>query len=178
MNWNAPIRWGLIGGLATIIASILIYIISPASFASMSLMFGMLMFVVFFMVWGGVSFRRENNNSITFWQAFGAVLIIAAIVQLLSSGFSYILSNFIDTGLADLIKQKVIENTTEMMEKFNTPDDKIDEAIAQIEEQDFHFGLKEYAVRFMQGMGFYVVLGLIVAAFIKRPDKQVLPNEE
>ncbi|HEY0261882.1 MAG TPA: DUF4199 domain-containing protein, partial [Chitinophagales bacterium] len=179
MNWNIPIRWGLISGLASVILSILIYITTPESFASMWFGFLGLGIALFFMIWGGVSFRRENNNHISFVQALGAVLIIGAISSLLTSLFSYILFNFIDVNLADLLKQKVIENTTEMLEKFNTPEDATEAALDKIKEQDFHFGLKEFAIRYLQGLGFYAVLGAIVSAFIKRPDeKAVAPTEE
>lgn len=179
MNWNAPIRWGLIGGLVSVVISVLIYIISPSSFASMWLGLVILGLALFFMIWGGVAFRRENNDEITFLQALGAVLIIGVIISLLSTIFSYILFNFIDTDLAELIKQKVMENTTEMMEKFGATDEDIEKALEKIEEENFQFGLKEYAIRFLQGMGFYAVMGLIVAAFVKRnPENKVLPNAE
>lgn len=179
MNWSEPVRWGFIGGLVSVVISVLVYIISPASFASMWLGLFMLGLALFFMIWGGVAFRRENNDEITFFQALGAVLIVGVIVSLLGTIFSYILFNFIDTDLAELIKQKVIENTTEMMEKFGATDDDIEKALDKIEEESFQFGLKEYVIRFLQGMGFYVVIGLIVAAFVKRnPENKVLPNAE
>ncbi len=165
-------KWGAIGGLVVVILSFLIYFVSPDSFAASWLAITFLLIAMFFMIWGGLAFRKENNNEISYLNALFAVLIIAAVLSLISTVFSYVLSNFIDPELPELIKQKAIENTQAMMEKFNTPDDKIEEVIDQMKEQDFNFGILEYGKRFLWGMLMYLVLGALIALFVKRnPEK-------
>jgi amino acid transporter len=172
MVWNTPLKWGAIGGLVVVIISFIIYFISPTSFASSMLAMVFLLIAMFFMIWGGLAFRKENNNEISYLNALFAVLIIAAVLSLISTMFSYVLTSFIDPELPELIKQKAIENTQAMMEKFNTPDDKIEEVIDQMKEQDFNFGIVEYGKRFLWGMLMYAVMGALIALFIKRnPDK-------
>lgn len=176
MNWNTPIRWGLIGGLADIILTVVIYIVSPSVFAEFKFIIASILFAVFFMVWGGVTFRRENNNEISYWQAFGAVLLVAVIFNFSGILFSYILMNYIDTQLPELIMQAVINNTTEMMEQFGAPDAEIEKALSQIEQSDTSFGLKKHITNFLWMSAFYAAIGLVVAAFIKRnPDNQLTP---
>jgi hypothetical protein len=85
--------------------------------------------------------------------------------------------NFIDPQLPELIKQKVIENTVAMMEKFNTPDDKIDEAIENIKSQSFSGGIKDYALKFANSMLMNTVFCLIVSAFIKRNTNKIKLQE-
>lgn len=177
MKWNTPLKWGLVGGLLNVIITFVVYFFSPDSLAAMWLGMVLILTSMFFMIWGGISYRRENNNQVSFGNAFMSVLIVAVVMTLVSSLFSYILFNVIDTELPELIKQKTIENTQAWMEKFNTPEDKVDEVIAQIEEQDFKFDLSEYAFRFLQGLVIYIILGAIIALFIKRNPDKVATNE-
>jgi hypothetical protein len=171
MNYKSPIQWGIVGGLISIVLSLLVYFVSPTSFASFKLVFVFVLLAIFLMIWGGINFRRDNHNTVSFVQAFIAVLIVGIIMSLISSVFSYILTTFIDPDLSELIKQKTIENTTEMMEKLGTPEDQLDEAIDKIRETNFNFGIKEYFFRFLQGSIMYVIFALIIAIFVKRnPD--------
>ncbi len=178
MNWSSTLRWGLVGGLVTIILSLLIYFISPDSFASLSIVALFFLIAMFFMIWGGIDFRKENNNQITYLQALAAVMIIAAIISLTSTVFSYILTTYIDPQLSDLIKQRVIGNTTEMMEKMGATDDKIEEAIDSIKGQDFNFGIKQYLSRYAQGLLFYLFFGFLIALFVKRNPDQIPTTTE
>ncbi|MBP6516733.1 MAG: DUF4199 domain-containing protein [Chitinophagales bacterium] len=173
MNWNPAIKWGIIGGLVSIILTMLIYFVSPSSLASFSLIFVFLLVSLFFLIWGGIDFRKANNDEISFVDALMATLIIAMISSLIGTLFSYILMNFIDPQLPEIIKQKVIENTVEMMEKFNTPDDKIEEAIDGIRSQNFSGGIKDYALKFANSMLMNAVFCLIVSAFIKRNTNKI-----
>jgi parvulin-like peptidyl-prolyl isomerase len=173
MNWSATLRWGLVGGLLTVILSLLIYFISPDSFASLWVVAMFFLAAMFFMIWGGIDFRKENNNQISYLHALAAVMIIAAIISLMSTLFSYVLTTYIDPQLSDLIKQKVVQNTTEMMEKMGATDDKIDEAIDSIKNQDFNFGVKQYLSRYAQGLLFYLFFGFLIALFVKRNPDQV-----
>lgn len=173
MNWNPAIKWGVIGGLVSVILSMLIYFISPTSLASFSLIFVFLLVSLFFLIWGGIDFRKANNDEISFVDALMATLILALISSLIGTIFSYILMNYIDPQLPELIKQKVIENTVAMMEKFNTPDDKIDEAIENIKSQSFSGGIKDYALKFANSMLMNTVFCLIVSAFIKRNTNKI-----
>ena len=177
MNWNPAIKWGVVGGLVSVILTLLIYFISPSSLASFSLIFVFLLVSLFFLIWGGIDFRKANNDEISFVEALMATIIIALISSFIGTLFSYILMNYIDPQLPELIKQKVIENTVAMMEKFNTPDDKIDEAIENIKSQSFSGGISDYALKFANSMIMNTIFCLIVAAFIKRNPNKIKLQE-
>ena len=96
MNWNPAIKWGVVGGLVSVILTLLIYFISPSSLASFSLIFVFLLVSLFFLIWGGIDSRKANNDEISFVEALMATIIIALISSFIGTLFSYILMNYID----------------------------------------------------------------------------------
>jgi tetrahydromethanopterin S-methyltransferase subunit F len=85
---------------------------------------------------------------------------------------SFLIFNVIDTGAAETLKQKTIEQTVQMMEGFNAPVDAIDKTVEQMESQN-QFGI----VGILKSLAFQLVLfsiiGLIAAAAMKKnnPDE-------
>ena len=79
--------------------------------------------------------------------------------------------NVIDPQLPELMKEGQIDMQVSILEAFNTPDEKIDAAITEIEKQD----LASPSI-LIQGMVFgfllYAVIDLILALFVRRsrPD--------
>jgi len=65
-----------------------------------------------------------------------------------------------------------IEKVTEMMEKFNVPEEALDEAIAKIDETD-SFSLVSQIKNFFITLAMYSVIGLIVAAIMKKKNPEL-----
>ncbi|WP_100612636.1 DUF4199 domain-containing protein [Confluentibacter lentus] len=113
--------------------------------------------------------KQAQNGYATFKESFTSYFITVLIGLLVSTIVSYLLFNFIDTEAAGVLKEKTVESTIQMLERFNTPSDKIAEAVQQIESQNQYSilnilkGLAGYLV-------FFSVIGLIVAAALKKTD--------
>ena len=170
MNWNAPVRWGIIGGLTSIIITLLVDLISPVTFAATWFGFLLIGLSLFFMIWGGLNFRKENGNEITFVQSLGAVFLIAIISLVLSITFSYVLYNFIDTDLGEIVKQATRIKMDSWLE--NASDEVREQAFERLEKEGGSFTLKQAGMALGMGAIMNGIISLIVAAFVKRnPDK-------
>jgi hypothetical protein len=85
----------------------------------------------------------------------------------------YLIFNVVDPGIKTQLTDMTIEKTVETMERFNVPQENIDEAIDNIREQDsFSIGnqIKSYFIM----VAIYSLFGLLIALILKRndPDKQ------
>jgi hypothetical protein len=135
--------------------------------------------LVFLMVWGGISFRTELGGFQNFKEAFLAVLIISITATVLFDSFGYLLYKVIDPDIPGVIKEKVLENTAAMMERFGTSDDQLEQALDKIKDQDYTPTLQSQAIRYVSSFVIGAVLSALIALFVNRPDKsQPILNAE
>ncbi|AJR03476.1 DUF4199 domain-containing protein [Siansivirga zeaxanthinifaciens] len=111
--------------------------------------------------------KQAQDGYASFKEAFTAFFITVVLGLVISTFVSYILFNFIDTEAANVLKEKTIEKTVEMLKGFNTPSEVIAQSVEQIESQNQYSignilkGLAGYTV-------FFSIIGLIVAAALKK----------
>ena len=160
-KYSISLKYGLLAGIVMIAILMLIYIVSSGSLASFITMV-VYMPLIFCMIWGGITYRREHKTFKSFTEAFLIVYIISLTATFMFDTYGYILYKVIDPSLPEVIKVKAIENASAMMEKFGTPNDKMEEALKQMEEQDYTPTLKTQAIRY----GTSIVLGAIFSALI------------
>lgn len=172
MNLATPVKYGAIGGAVLVTITLLMYLVYPAFFASF-MSTALFLPVLFFMVWGGITYRNELGDDIAFGKVFLAVFLIAAISLLLSTLFSFILMNYIDPELPIMIKRKVINNTREMLERFNMPDEEIEKGLANVEAEDFRPTPVKTLTRYGWSILAYGVVGLLITVFIARNPNRV-----
>ena len=115
--------------------------------------------------------KQAQNGFASFKQAFTSYFITVLIGLLISTLVSFLLFNVIDTDAADVLKEKTIEKTVEMMENFNTPTEVIAETVEQMESQN------QYSIgNVTKGLAGYLVvfsiIGLIVAAAMKKNNPE------
>ncbi|WP_242157727.1 DUF4199 domain-containing protein [Aestuariivivens sediminis] len=117
--------------------------------------------------------KQLQGGFISFKGAFTSYFITVVIGILISFMVSIILFNFIDTEAANTVKEIAVEKTISMMEGFNTPPEKIAEQVDAMENQDI-FSLKTQVFQIAQSIILFTILGLIVAAIMKKtnPDAQ------
>ncbi len=174
---GTAIKFGLLGALSVIGLQMIFYIVSPSSLATWTAMLFYLP-LLFLMIYGGITYRKEIGGYNSFGQALLTVFIIGAVGSVLHNIFSVILFKYIDPSLPDMIKQAAIENTQTMMEKFNTPEDQIQLALERVRQQDYTPTLKSFGIGILSAMVFNTILSLLIAAFVRRdssaPDPQNL----
>jgi len=162
-------HYGLYLGSLLAILTVLAYAIDLNLLTNMWYGIFILIAIIVFGIISVAKTKQAQNGYATFKESFTSYFITILIGLLVSTIVSYLLFNFIDTEAAGVLKEKTVESTIQMMERFNTPSDKIAEAVQQIESQNQYSilnilkGLAGYLV-------FFSIIGLIVAAAMKRTD--------
>lgn len=102
-SYSTPIQYGIIGGIIMIAIILLLYIVAIEKLASF---FTMVVYLplIFLMIWGGITYRKEIGTYKNFGQAFVAVFIISVIATFLFDTFGYLLYTVIDPDLPALKK--------------------------------------------------------------------------
>jgi len=160
-------NYGLMAGGITVIVSLLLYMVGPDKLTSWGSFMPLLIFLGF-MIYGGITYRKEIGNFLNFKDALQLTFSIWGIAALLISIFTYILYNWIDPELSTIVKEHAIEQTVSMMETFGAPEDAIDEAVSNIEGQDMEQTIGNVALGYVYYCIFGLFISLIVAAFIRR----------
>jgi hypothetical protein len=163
-------KWALIGGLAIIILQTIFMLIS------VELMGGIWTFIVylpliFVMIWGGITIRRENGGDIGFAKSLLAVFIIAATGSLLYNVYVYQLwFKVIDPTFTDRLIELAEEKIRDVADKRGMTDEQVAMQIAFVKGMNF----EKWA--YIISAVCSVILSLIVAVFVSRPDREQLPT--
>ncbi len=160
------IMFGIILGMFSILIRTIIYIVNLELITSF--MLGISIMVANLIIFTILLLRtkKEMNGNITFKEAFTTFIIAAFIGTTLAVSFDILLFNVIDPAAKETIKELSIKSTVSMLQKFDTPQAKINETIKSMTESDtFSVG--------KQLLGLFVsyiissIIGLIFAAFFK-----------
>ena len=130
---------------------------------------GVLQFLVSLglVVYFAIEFRKFQAGYATYKESFSVIFGMYAAAGFILTFFNILLYNFIDVEFAQIAKEIIIEKTYEMMDGFGASDSMVDEAISEIEKQD-SFSVGSLAKGYVFGLPVYIILSLIIAAFIKR----------
>jgi len=117
--------------------------------------------------------KKALGGFITFKEAFTVYVITIAMGLLISLLVGYLIFNVVDPGIKTQLTDMTIEKTMETMERFNVPQENIDEAIENIREQD-SFSIANQIKSYFIMVAIYSLFGLLIALILKRndPDKQ------
>lgn len=170
-NIEYALKWGVIFGMVNVLIYLLVYLIEKSLLVNMWFSITVFFINLFLLVYPLVSKRKELGGIISFNDAFLICFIIFLGGILIQNIFNYILYNFIDTGLAEYIKQKAIESALSMMEKFGAPQDKIDETLTKLQNEDFSQTPTRISKQFLFSILFGGAISLIIAAIFKRNPK-------
>lgn len=159
--------YGLILAGISIVSSLLIYIFDVNMF---SIGFGIFSFLILLIaipstigVLGCNNLRAKYaaERTISYLDAVAALFFILILGMLISNLYSYVFNNFIDPGYLKMQMAKMVT----MLEKYNLPQEKIDETIAN-SQKNFQIGRMLLSSLIISG-----VLSLLVAIFIRKKDK-------
>lgn len=168
------INYGLyLGGLLAL-WTILCYAVDLALLVNFWMFYLVIPIIV--ISFGVVSVAKSKSlldGFISFKEAFTSYFITIALGVFISTIVSFALFNFIDPDAAIEIKTILVEKIVNTMEGFNLPAEAVSEAVSEIENQDM-FSLGRQALGMFQSIIFFSVIGLIVAAIMKKnnPDAE------
>lgn len=160
------ITFGVIAGLSSVLISALIYTIDITLFTKWWVGIISLLISLSISIYLMVKTKKDLNGNFPFKSAFTTYFISAVIAVLISVTFSIVLFNFIDPAAKDTIKELTIKFTVEMLEKFNTPKEAINEAIKGLQEND-PYSITQLLKGSVYSILFSSLFGLVLAAIFK-----------
>jgi len=170
------LKWGLITGFLQIAIVGIQYAVDPAmmiAWWNSLLSVGLL---VALMVGASLEHREGEGGWMNYGTSVWVMLRVCMLGSLLSVAFMGLLYNVIDKGLAEQMKELTIEQTENMLEKFNVPEDQIEEQMEKIEKSDFNQSPRALITSWMISVVFGLFLALIASAFTKK-NEPLFTNE-
>jgi len=166
------IKYSIILALISIIITTLIYIIDETMMVKW--WFGLISLAISFalLIYFGMAIRNEAGGYMKFKTAFTLIFLIVFFSTIISSAYNLVLHTVIDPDLGTRLTEALIEQQTQILERFGVPEDQMDQALNQIREQD-NFSLssilKSSGIASIVGA---LIMGLIVGAIIKKKEPE------
>jgi len=170
-KYSSSIKYGIIAGIVMIVILLLIYFVSVNALAGV-VIYTVYLSLIFFMIWGGITIRKELGGFKNYGQAFLTVFIISICATTLFDSFGYVLYKIIDPQIPVIIKAKVIENTSEIMEKWGAGDEKTEKAIQKIKDQDFSPTIVSQLERMAGSIVIGAIFSALIGLFVNRPEQR------
>lgn len=166
---SLALKHGLYLGILMILLTAIMYAVNLDLMTKWWLNIILFAIILTFGIVSSMKSRKLLNGFITFKQAFSSYFITVAIGVILSTIFSIILFNVIDPEAAEVLKEKIVQTSVQMMENFGAPKSEIDKAVAAMNEQD-QFSVISQLKSIAWQLLVYSVIGLIVALIVKKSD--------
>jgi hypothetical protein len=171
---NQMIRYGIMLGIVSGVLSLGIYAIDYTMMIKWWYGIVALFVSIFVIIFAINDFKKENDGLASFKELFFMILGMVFISSTISTLFSIILFQVVDPELGGKLDQAIINQTVEMMENFNTPDDIIDKTVADMEGKS-NFSLmailRSWLMGSLIGGG---ILGLIFGTIFKKKAPEML----
>lgn len=162
---NAGVQNGLYLGVAVSLLSLVMYFVSPRFMLSWGSWFAFLVYILF-MVKAGKEEKEMMGGYASFGEMLKPTMICYAVGSLIAGLFTYVLMNFIDPSLLDVVKDIQIEALDKMSGLLG--EDALEEAKDTILENDDSFGVGAVIMGWAFGLIFPgIIFGLIISAIIK-----------
>ncbi|GAA4291579.1 DUF4199 domain-containing protein [Aestuariibaculum suncheonense] len=166
-------NWGLFLGALLAGITVVAYAVNLNLLIDMWVGIFILIAIIVFGIIAVAKVKQSQDSYASFKEAFTAFFLTVLIGLAISTVVSYLLFNFIDTEAAEILKEKTIERTVEMMKGFNTPADALAKTVEQMESQN-QYSIGNVFKGFAGYLVLFSIIGLIVAAAMKKskPDTE------
>jgi hypothetical protein len=118
---------------------------------------------------GGQEGEKYTRWIYCFKGAFSNYFITVALGIGISTFVSIAIFSFIDTDAAAYLNEQILIVTKESMERFNAPEELVAETLLEASKKD-NFSIATQLQNYVFFLAFISLLGLIVAAIIKKSD--------
>lgn len=161
----SALKWALIGGLSIIILQTVFMLISAGLMGGF---WGIIVYLplLFTMIWGGITIRKENGGDIGYPKSLLAVFIIAVVGSLMYNVYVYqIWFKFVDPDFMDRAMQMAEEKIRDVADKRGMTDEQVEMQLAYVK------GMNWEKWAYIIAGSCSVILSLLVAVFVSRPDR-------
>lgn len=168
---NPAIKNGVFMGIGSILFTMILYLIDSSMIFGGVAYAGFLIMIYF--MWKSATEEKANNDDfMTFGEGFKAALLAAVIGGLMAQLFSYLLINFIDPSLIDVLREQSIEATEKVIAMFGDNEEAVESMREAMEDQDFTPTIGSTLLTYLGTLIFPTsVIALIIAAITKKIDK-------
>jgi Protein of unknown function (DUF4199) len=173
-NSNPILQYGLLSALLGIVMFLALYLGGTKLFTSPIAYVGYLIPIVF-AVLACIKQKKQQAGYLKFGEALKASFGVFVITSLVTTLFTYILLNYIDTEFAASMKEYSMEVTENMMKKFGASQEQIDQAVQKASEKD-QFSLSSQLLGFALGCIFWFVISLIISLIVRKENKDGMPQ--
>jgi hypothetical protein len=168
---SIALNYGLyLGGILALI-TVAVYAIDIKLMVNMWLGIGLLLLIIGFGIVATAKVKANFEGILNFKDAFTAYFVTTVVGIAISTAFSFILFNFIDTEAAEEIKKMTIEATISMMEGFNAPPETIAKSVEEIESTNQYSPVSILKSLVWSAL-FQAIIGLIVGAIMKKSNPE------
>lgn len=164
---NHPVRFGLIAGGITVACMILLYFLSKSTLLQFGSMIEFVI-VIYYMTRAVSATRTDGNGYIAFNEAFKASWLTFILASSIAAIFIFLLMNYIDPSLKDMLKQLQLESVEQITSIFRMSEDMKEQMITQIEDSDVN-GIKSLAYQLPLSFLFPgVIYALVISLIMKK----------
>jgi hypothetical protein len=160
------VNFGLISGFISVLITTAVYATNLEFFTKWWLGLIMIGISLSLSIMLMLKTKKEVKEHFNFKNAFTTYFIYTLIAIVISVLFNIVLFNFIDVNAKETIKELTIRFSMEVMERFNTPKEVMQEALEKMENQD-QFGITEQIKGLFISLSLSSIFGLILAAIFK-----------
>ena len=171
--------YGMTIGSLMVIVYLFLYFINIKLFLNFWIGISFFIVTIAAMVIAAKRTKAELGGYATFQQALQPAFLTIVIAQFIANLFTYLMYNFVDPSLSESLREITLKMTDGWLEGMNAPEESIERALSEIEEQDFTVSLGSTLVGFAAnvfiGFGIAAVVALIVR---KEPPTGYMENDE
>lgn len=161
------VKFGIILGVVSILITTIIYSTDIGLFINIWLGIGIFLLNLIIAIIGVAQTKKALNGFISFKEAFTVFFIEMALGAAIGMLFMFLLFNVIDPSAKQTMMDQTIEMSVNWMQKANTPTEDIRKAVEEMKETD-NFSLLNQLKSYAFFLLFYIIIGLIVAAAMKK----------
>lgn len=165
------VTYGILTGVFSAVFTATIYAVNINLFTSLWLGLSSITFYLIISIVLLSKTKKELNGHFSFKEAFTTYFICSLIGILIGTTFNILLFNVIDPSAQDTVKELTIKSAVETMQKFNTPAAAINEAIANMKENN-PYSTTGLIKGSLSSLVFSSIIGLIMAAFFKSKSQE------
>jgi hypothetical protein len=171
---NHGVQNGIFAGLVGVVLYLLYWFINPDLLFNMALGLVVGLGVYAYFMWrAGSATKADNSGYLTFKQALKPTFLTFVVGSLIAVIFTYLLYNFIDPTLNDLLQEKSIEIAEKAAKMFGADEEALEQIREQVEAKGVSMSIGQIIQQYLVGLIFPgFILALIVSAIIKKNPPQ------
>jgi len=170
---ESAIQYGLVLGGILSISTVLMYALNQELFLSVWIGVGTILVVIGTGIFATAKAKDILGGFMSFKEAFTAYFITTAVGLAISTVVGILIFSIVDTELASYLNEQSIEMTREFMERFNTPQEVIDESLRELKEVD-NFSIANQVKSYFSGLIVQAVIGLLIGLIFKKVDPNAI----